>query len=36
MYMITKVVAGGFSAALTAQNEIMVWGAGEFGQFTSP
>lgn len=31
MYMITKVAAGGFSMALTTQNEILVWGAGEFG-----
>ena len=36
MYIITKVVAGGFSAALTSQSEILVWGQGEFGSFLSP
>ena len=36
IYMIVKVEAVGFSAALTSQNEILVWGSGEFGQFQTP
>jgi alpha-tubulin suppressor-like RCC1 family protein len=36
MYMITKVVAGSFSAALTSQHEILLWGSGDFGTFISP
>ena len=37
IYMIVKIQAGGgFSAALTSQNEILVWGSGEFGQFQTP
>lgn len=36
MYMITKVVAGSFSSALTSQNEILLWGSGDFGTFISP
>jgi hypothetical protein len=34
--MITKVVAGNFSVALTNQNEVLVWGSGEFGSFSTP
>lgn len=35
MYLITKVVAGSFSAALTSQNEVLVWG-GDMTQYASP
>jgi alpha-tubulin suppressor-like RCC1 family protein len=33
---IAKVIAGGFSAALTTQNQILVWGEGDFGVFKTP
>ena len=33
---ITKVFAGGFSAALTSQNQILVCGEGNFGVFKTP
>ncbi len=36
MYIITKLVAGGFSAALTQANEVLIWGSGEFGSFATP
>lgn len=36
MYQITKVAAGFFSAALTSQHELLLWGQGEFGSFVSP
>lgn len=36
MYLIRKVVAGGFSVALTSQNELLVWGTGDFGTFQTP
>ena len=33
---IAKVIAGGFSAALSAQNQLLVWGEGDFGVFKTP
>jgi alpha-tubulin suppressor-like RCC1 family protein len=36
IYNVTKVKAGSFSAALTSEQEILVWGTGEFGQVQSP
>lgn len=33
---IRKVIAGGFSAAITAKHQILVWGSGEFGSFKTP
>lgn len=32
---VTQVMAGGFSAALTQDHRILVWGEGEFGCFES-
>jgi hypothetical protein len=31
-----KIFAGGFSAAITEKNQLIVWGTGEFGVFTTP
>lgn len=31
-----KVKAGSFSAALTVEQEILIWGSGEFGQVQVP
>lgn len=33
---ITKVRAGYFSAAITGQGHLLIWGTGEFGQIKSP
>jgi hypothetical protein len=33
MFNIIKVAAGGFSAALTNQNDILIWGSGDFGTY---
>ncbi len=33
MFKIDKVIAGGFSVAITNQKELIVWGSGEFGIF---
>lgn len=33
MFKIDKVIAGGFSVAITNQKELIVWGSGEFGVF---
>ena len=33
---IAKIIAGGFSAALTTQNQLLVWGEGDFGVFKTP
>ena len=35
-HRVTKIVAGGFSAALTDKNQLIVWGTGEFGVFSTP
>lgn len=35
-HRVTKIVAGGFSAALTDKNQLIVWGTGEFGVFATP
>ena len=35
-YDIKKVVAGDFSTALTYDNDILIWGTGEFGSISSP
>lgn len=35
-FNISQVIAGGFSSALTVQDELLIWGTGEFGQFKSP
>lgn len=31
-----KIKAGSFSAALTVEQEILIWGSGEFGQVQTP
>jgi alpha-tubulin suppressor-like RCC1 family protein len=36
MFHILNVKAGSFSAALTSDQEILVWGTGEFGQIQIP
>lgn len=36
MHEITSVTAGGFSAALTSNKSIILWGTGEFGCFRNP
>jgi alpha-tubulin suppressor-like RCC1 family protein len=36
MYNVVKVKAGSFSAALTAEQDILIWGSGEFGQVQTP
>jgi len=36
MHEIVNVAAGGFSAALTSNQQIILWGTGEFGRFTNP
>lgn len=33
---VTKIRAGKFSAAMSPDGEVYVWGTGEFGQFASP
>jgi len=33
---IKKVCAGSFSAALTSNNQLIIWGQGEFGTFKTP
>ena len=33
---VLKIEAGGFSAAITMQSEILIWGEGEFGVFHLP
>ena len=33
---IKQIIAGGFSAAITSTDQILVWGQGEFGTFSSP
>jgi alpha-tubulin suppressor-like RCC1 family protein len=32
LYNIVKIKAGSFSTALTSDQEILIWGTGEFGQ----
>jgi hypothetical protein len=38
MYMISQIKAGFFSAALTSQNELLLWGSmgTDLGSFQSP
>jgi alpha-tubulin suppressor-like RCC1 family protein len=36
LYNIVKVKAGSFSAALTVEQDILIWGSGEFGQVQTP
>ena len=36
LHNIVKVRAGNFSAALTYDQEILIWGTGEFGQVQAP
>jgi hypothetical protein len=36
MHNVVKIRAGSFSAALTADSEVLIWGSGEFGQVQSP
>jgi len=31
MFKIVRVIAGGFSAAITNTKEIVAWGSGDFG-----
>lgn len=35
-YNIVKIRAGSFSSALTSDQEILLWGTGEFGQYQMP
>lgn len=35
-YSIEKIAAGGFSAALTTTNDLIIWGSGDFGIFQTP
>lgn len=34
--MVNKVSAGAFSAAITSNNELLIWGTGEFGVVAQP
>lgn len=36
IHRITKVAAGGFSAAITDQRQLILWGTGTFGTFSTP
>lgn len=36
MHKIVQVAAGGFSAALTASGNVILWGEGVFGSFQNP
>lgn len=36
LHNVVKIRAGSFSAALTADSEILIWGSGEFGQVQTP
>ena len=36
IHNVTHVAAGGFSAAITDHNELIVWGTGQFGVFSTP
>ena len=36
IHRITKVAAGGFSAAVTVTNQLIIWGTGQFGAFRTP
>ena len=36
LYNVVKVKAGSFSAALTVEQDILIWGSGEFGQVQTP
>jgi|LauGreDrversion4_2_1035121.scaffolds.fasta_scaffold50187_1 alpha-tubulin suppressor-like RCC1 family protein len=36
MHNVIKVRAGSFSAALTSEKEILIWGSGDFGQVQTP
>lgn len=36
IHRLVRVSAGGFSAALTDQNQIIIWGTGLFGTFRTP
>ena len=36
IHNIIKCAAGGFSAAITDSNQLIVWGTGQFGVFSTP
>ena len=36
IHNITHVSAGGFSAAITDLNQLIIWGTGQFGVFSTP
>lgn len=36
IHNLIKVSAGGFSAALTDHNQVIIWGSGNFGVFNTP
>ena len=36
IHNIVHIAAGGFSAAITDQNQLIVWGTGQFGVFSTP
>ena len=36
MFNVQKVIAGGFSVAITNSNELLVWSSGDFGTYQSP
>ncbi len=35
-YVVTRVCAGSFSLAMTSSKEMLVWGNGDFGCYTTP
>ena len=36
IHNVQQISAGGFSAAITDQNHLIVWGSGAFGNFATP
>lgn len=36
IHNVQQISAGGFSAAITDQNQLIVWGSGAFGNFATP
>ena len=36
IHNVVKVAAGGFSAAITDMRQLIVWGTGAFGVFSTP
>lgn len=36
IHKVKKIAAGGFSAAITDQKQLIIWGSGSFGTFSTP